>query len=101
MSPRDEIERLLKSCATKSFTDRRDRAIIAERVLAPVLELSRLADYNRVCGFRLTGTLPVTYPHVLAFPLAMRLMSGSDFPFPVVGLVHVATEEIRRPAQGG
>jgi hypothetical protein len=62
------------------------------------VELSRLADYNRVCGFRLADTLPPTYPHILAFPLAMRLMSGSDFPFPVVGLVHVANRiELVRP----
>jgi hypothetical protein len=62
------------------------------------VELSRLADYNRVCGFRLADTLPATYPHILAFPLAMRLMSGSDFPFPVVGLVHVANRiELVRP----
>ncbi|GIM89236.1 MaoC family dehydratase [Paractinoplanes toevensis] len=50
---------------------------------------SHLARYDRVCGFRLSDTLPPTYPHVLAFPLAMRLMSGRDFPFPVVGLVHI------------
>lgn len=58
----------------------------------------RLADYNRVCGFRLADPLPPTYPHVLAFPLAMHLMSASTFPFPVVGLVHVANRiELRRP----
>ena len=51
---------------------------------------SRLAEYDRVCGFRLTDRLPVTFPHVLATPLAMRLMTGADFPYPVVGLVHVA-----------
>jgi len=54
------------------------------------VDASRLAAYSRVCGFRLRDTLPATYPHVLAFPLAMELMSGSDFPFPVVGLVHIA-----------
>ncbi|MDG4821951.1 MaoC/PaaZ C-terminal domain-containing protein [Asanoa sp. WMMD1127] len=55
------------------------------------VEVSRswLADYDRVCGFRLTDRLPVTFPHVLATPLAMRLMTGPDFPYPVVGLVHV------------
>ncbi|GIF20306.1 acyl dehydratase [Actinoplanes tereljensis] len=48
-----------------------------------------LARYDRVCGFRLRDTLPPTYPHLMAFPLAMQLMSGRDFPFPVVGLVHI------------
>jgi acyl dehydratase len=54
------------------------------------VDLGRLAAYNRVCGFRLTDELPATYPHVLAFPLAMHLMTASDFPFRVIGLVHVA-----------
>ena len=57
-----------------------------------------LADYSRVCGFRLTGALPGTYPHVLAFPLAMALMTRPDFPFPLLGLVHLANRiEVRRP----
>jgi hypothetical protein len=55
-----------------------------------VVDRSHLAEYDRVCGFRLSDTLPVTYPHVLAFPLAMRLMTGPDFPLPLIGLVHVA-----------
>ena len=56
------------------------------------LEVDRehLADYDRVCGFPLRDTLPATYPHILAFPLSMELMTGGDFPFPVIGMVHVA-----------
>jgi hypothetical protein len=49
-----------------------------------------LAAYNRVCGFRLTDELPATYPHLLTYPLQIKLMAGSDFPFPLVGSVHVA-----------
>nr|WBO79657.1 MaoC/PaaZ C-terminal domain-containing protein [Streptomyces sp. SBE_14.2] len=57
------------------------------------VDLSRLAAYERVCGFA-TGedALPLTYPHVLGFPLAMRLMSGRDFPLPLLGLVHTSIE---------
>ena len=42
--------------------------------------------------------LPATYPHVLAFDLAMGLMTRSDFPFPVIGLVHIGNriEQRRR-----
>ncbi|HEY2949796.1 MAG TPA: MaoC/PaaZ C-terminal domain-containing protein [Micromonosporaceae bacterium] len=54
------------------------------------VDRARLAAYNRVCGFRVSDSLPATYPHVLAFPVAMRLMTAPDFPFPVVGVVHVA-----------
>lgn len=51
-----------------------------------------VAAYNRVCGFRLTDELPVTYPHMLAFPLQIKLMTGGDFPFPLLGSVHLANK---------
>jgi len=54
------------------------------------MAVEHLAAYDRVCGFRLADAVPVTYPHVLAFPVAMRLMCTPDFPFSVIGLVHVA-----------
>jgi acyl dehydratase len=54
------------------------------------IDVDHLAEYNRVCGFRLTDRLPPTYPHVLAFPLAMALMTRADFPMPLIGLVHIA-----------
>ncbi|MFF2700019.1 MaoC family dehydratase [Streptomyces cyaneofuscatus] len=63
-----------------------------------------LAAYRRICGFPTpeSGPLPLTYPHVLAFPLAMRLMTGRDFPLPVVGLVHTWIEiRSHRPVQPG
>ena len=55
------------------------------------LEIDRghLADYDRVCGFRLGDALPPTYIHVLAFPLALSLMTDRSFPFGVLGLVHI------------
>ena len=56
----------------------------------------RLADYCRVCGFTLRDTLPATYPHVLAFPLHMSLMTDPAFPFPAIGLVHITNEITQR-----
>ncbi|MCG5466940.1 hypothetical protein MED01_005986 [Micromonospora sp. MED01] len=53
------------------------------------VDRARLADYDRVCGFRLTDRLPATFPHVMGFPLAVRLMTAPDFPLPLIGLVHV------------
>lgn len=73
-----------------------------------------LAAYRRICGFPApesgpgsasgsasgSGPLPLTYPHVLAFPLTMRLMTARRFPLPVVGLVHTWIEIVaRRPVQ--
>ncbi|MFD6168179.1 MaoC family dehydratase [Streptomyces coeruleorubidus] len=76
------------------------------RLVLPGLrvDLARLAAYERVCGFP-TGddALPPTYPHVLVFPLAMRLMSGRDFPLPLLGLVHTSitiTRHRTMPATG-
>jgi acyl dehydratase len=51
---------------------------------------AKVAAYARVCGFTLRDSLPPTYPHVLAFPLHMALMSDGSFPFGAVGLVHIA-----------
>ncbi|RKT84465.1 MaoC like domain-containing protein [Saccharopolyspora antimicrobica] len=54
------------------------------------IDRDHLAEYDRVCGFGLRDELPVTYPHVLSFGLSVRLMTDPGFPFPLVGLVHVA-----------
>ncbi|POX53500.1 MaoC/PaaZ C-terminal domain-containing protein [Streptomyces sp. Ru72] len=77
-----------------------------DRLVLPALriDLARLAAYERVCGFA-TGddALPLTYPHVLGFPLAMRLMSEWGFPLPLLGLVHTSIEitRYRAPAVAG
>lgn len=50
---------------------------------------NQLSAYAKVCGFEI-HVLPPTYPHIMAFPLAMQLMALDSFPLPVVGLIHVA-----------
>jgi acyl dehydratase len=54
------------------------------------IDRDRLAAYNRVCRFPLRDQLPPTYPHILAFPLHLALMTDRRFPFPALGLVHIA-----------
>lgn len=49
----------------------------------------QLAAYRKVCGFADTALLPATYPHVLAFPLQMQLLTSKAFPFPLLGLIHL------------
>lgn len=58
--------------------------------------LDELSDYTQVCGFERMDRLPATYPHVIAFPLAIRLMSERAFPFSVLGLVHIGNEIVQR-----
>jgi acyl dehydratase len=53
------------------------------------VDRERLAAYDRVCGFSLRDTLPPTYPHMLAFPLHLALMTDGSFPFGAIGLVHI------------
>jgi acyl dehydratase len=51
---------------------------------------AHLAAFQRVCGYPVSEVLPPTYLHVLAFPLSVALMTERSFPFPLVGMVHVA-----------
>ena len=56
----------------------------------------RLAEYCRVCEFSQSGVLPPTYPHILAFPLHLALMTDGSFPFPAIGLVHIENQITQR-----
>lgn len=61
----------------------------------------RLAAYRKVCGFAENGLLPPTYPHVLAFALQMQLLTARDFPFPLLGLIHLSNRiRVLRPMGG-
>ena len=78
----------------------RPRTLADRELRLPGVTVDRhhLATYAQVCGFGLTDALPGTYPHVLGFPLQMQLMSAGDFPFPLLGLVHVANRiQVHRP----
>jgi acyl dehydratase len=54
------------------------------------IDRGHVAAYSRVCGFGLHDALPPTYPHMIAFPMHMDLMTDGRFPFGAVGLVHIA-----------
>jgi acyl dehydratase len=71
-----------------------DRELTREGV---EIDRRHMIEYDHVCGFRLRDELPATYPHVLAFGLAMELMAASDFPFSPLGLVHIGNriEQLR------
>lgn len=70
-----------------------DAELPATRIGGPVrIDPARLAAYARICGFPGDGPLPLPYPHVLGFPLVMRLMAARRFPLPLLGLVHTRIE---------
>ena len=66
-------------------------AVLPQRALQRevVLEAESVGAYARLCGFAPERGVPITWPHILAFPLQMRLMLGADFPYPAMGLVHL------------
>jgi len=57
------------------------------------IDEEHVAAYARVCGFEQSGirgrALPLTYPHMLAFPLHMAIMTDGSFPYPAIGTVHL------------
>ncbi|MDT0266433.1 MaoC/PaaZ C-terminal domain-containing protein [Streptomyces sp. DSM 44915] len=74
---------------------RRPDAPLPDRSLAlaaAVPHPDRVRAYARLCGAPDDDRLPVGYPHLLAFPLTMALLTAPDFPCPPLGLVQLANE---------
>ncbi|WP_025858389.1 MaoC/PaaZ C-terminal domain-containing protein [Pseudomonas sp. CHM02] len=63
-----------------------------ERLVRSAVELvaADIAAYGRACGFRREQGVPLSYPHVLAFPLHLMLLTRPSFPYPASGMVHLA-----------
>jgi acyl dehydratase len=74
-----------------------DLTLVLEDVVS---SRERLAAYDRVCSFPLRDLLPATYIHILAFPLHLALMTDPSFPFPALGLVHIANQIVQRRPVG-
>ncbi|MFJ2899477.1 MaoC/PaaZ C-terminal domain-containing protein [Streptomyces sp. NPDC087218] len=94
---------LVRGAVTSPFkrAGRPGAALPADRIVLPAAPAAPgpLDAYRRICGFTDPGPLPLTYPHVLGFPAALRLMTARRFPLPVVGLVHTWIEITRhRPS---
>jgi len=73
-------------------------ALVPDGVAVPAIEANmdivsarpeKITAYNKVCGFADSDCLPITYPHVLAMPLHLQILSHEAFPARVMGLVHI------------
>jgi acyl dehydratase len=53
------------------------------------VDRAHVAAYAEVCGFPVSESLPLTYPHLLAFGLHLAIMTDASFPFPAIGTVHL------------
>ncbi|MGH8379732.1 MaoC family dehydratase [Pseudomonas sp.] len=61
----------------------------------------RLEAYRKLCHFSDDGRLPPTFPHVMAFALQLQLLTAKDFPFPLLGMVHLHNSiRVVRPLGG-
>ncbi|MFP2964040.1 MaoC/PaaZ C-terminal domain-containing protein [Myxococcus sp. 1LA] len=52
-------------------------------------DAGQLARYREVCGFPEDGHLPLPFPQVLATSLHLTLLNHPDFPYRLLGMVHV------------
>ncbi len=57
---------------------------------AVTLQAAHITRYATVCGFQAVHGVPLTYPHMLAFPLHMLLMADESFPYSMMGMVHLS-----------
>ncbi|MDE1184660.1 MaoC/PaaZ C-terminal domain-containing protein [Paraburkholderia sp.] len=65
---------------------------------AALIDPGDLGHYMRVCGFIPEHGVPLTYPHLLAFPLHLLMLTDPAFPWPALGLVHLANRvRLRQP----
>lgn len=56
---------------------------------------ARLAAYREVCGFAPGRDLPLVYPHLMALPLHMAILTAPAFPVRLLGLVQTGNRITR------
>lgn len=61
-----------------------------------VIDQANLSDYRKICGFMNDGRVPATYFAVLSQTLQMNMMAKPDFPFAMLGLVHLENSVTQR-----
>lgn len=72
------------------ITEVTEPAEIVASVPGVVLDSGTVARYAQVCGFGAAATLPVTFPHVLAMPLHLKIFGNGAFPLRPMGLIHLS-----------
>lgn len=85
-----ELRRLYASALLRRGARRTELTDV--RVVRPAVAIDPavVLDYARLCRFTVGSAVPVTFPHLIAFPLQVAVMGQPDFPLPLVGAVHVA-----------
>ncbi|KND59372.1 Acyl dehydratase [Candidatus Burkholderia verschuerenii] len=86
------------------FRRQRSTQLPALRLVRPSVRLDaeHIGRYARVCGFIPEHGVPLTFPHVLAFPLHLMMLTDPSFPRSALGVVHLANSvRLRRPLAAG
>lgn len=74
----------------------------AYRVRKVRIDAGRAADFDHLMGGPATENVHPGVLHVLAFPISLALMARGDFPFPLLGLVHLRNSVLQhRPVAVG
>jgi len=63
---------------------------IAASVPRVMLDAGAVARYAQMCGFGASAMLPITFPHVLAMPLHLKIFANGAFPLRPMGLIHLS-----------
>jgi acyl dehydratase len=59
------------------------------------LDAVEIAAYSKVCGLKAEHGVPVLYPQMLTFPLAMEFFGSEHCPWPAMGTVHLANRVVQ------
>ncbi len=62
---------------------------------AVTLDAADIAAYAKVCGLKPEHGVPVLYPQMLTFPLAMEFFGSVHCPWPAMGTVHLANRVVQ------
>ena len=73
---------------------------LAYRVRSVRIDADRARDFDHLMGGPATDLVHPGVLHVLAFPVSLALMARRDFPFPLLGLVHLRNQVLQhRPVR--
>ncbi len=53
------------------------------------LDPALLKRYHEACELPEDGYMPILYPHVIASPVYMSILTHKNFPFPLIGALHL------------
>lgn len=79
-----------RGAAQRAKTVRRRSPALSLARPEVTLDTAHIARYAEICGFLPAHGVPLTYPHMLAFPLHMLLMADPAFPWSMMGMVHLS-----------